>query len=74
MGFDFVGKYDAIKTQELIVYTIVDNRKVTVQFQTEGGKTLITETFEAETENPIAMQQEGWQMILNNFKKYVTAN
>ena len=29
------------------------------------------ETFEAETENPIEFQQQGWQAILDNFKKYV---
>ncbi len=25
---------------------------------------------EAESENPREMQQQGWQAILNNFKKY----
>jgi hypothetical protein len=29
------------------------------------------ETFEAETENPLELQREGWQTILNNFKAYV---
>jgi hypothetical protein len=27
--------------------------------------------FEPETENPVELQREGWQAILNNFKKYV---
>lgn len=27
-------------------------------------------TTRAENENPIAMQQSGWQSILDNFKKY----
>ncbi|MBM4254218.1 MAG: activator of HSP90 ATPase, partial [Deltaproteobacteria bacterium] len=27
--------------------------------------------FDAEGQNPIDMQREGWQAILNNFKKYV---
>ncbi len=35
------------------------------------GGVKVVEEFEAESENPIEMQQEGWQMILNNFKKYV---
>jgi hypothetical protein len=26
---------------------------------------------EVETENPIELQQAGWQMILDNFKKYM---
>ena len=32
----------------------------------EGGVKVVEE-FEAENENPVEMQQEGWQMILNNF-------
>jgi hypothetical protein len=32
------------------------------------------ETFEAEHVYPTEMQQNGWQAILNNFKKYVEAS
>src|SRR5690606_39841572 len=28
-------------------------------------------SFEAESSNPIEMQKEGWQAIMNNFKRYV---
>ena len=38
-------------------------------FFSEGGVKVVEE-FEAENENPVEMQQGGWQMILNNFKKY----
>jgi hypothetical protein len=27
--------------------------------------------FEPETQNPEALQQQGWQAILNNFKSYL---
>ena len=30
--------------------------------------------FEPETENPIELQQGGWQAILNNFKKFAESN
>jgi len=30
----------------------------------------VTETFEAEEQNPIEIQRAGWQAILNNFKQY----
>jgi hypothetical protein len=30
-------------------------------------------TFDAETENPVEQQQEGWQSILENFRKHVEA-
>ena len=70
MGFDFSGTYDTIKRNELIEYTADDNRKVKISFSDADDKTKIIEVFEAENENPIAMQQSGWQSILNNFKEY----
>ncbi len=73
-SFDFEYTYTKIKTNELIEYTIADGRKVWINFTTEGDKVNVVETFEAESENPIEMQQGGWQAILNNFKKYVEQN
>ncbi|WP_369699885.1 SRPBCC domain-containing protein [Flavobacterium sp. AED] len=64
MGFDFSGTYDNIKQNELIEYTADDNRKVTVHFSNVADKTKVIEIFEAENENPIAMQQSGWQSII----------
>jgi uncharacterized protein YndB with AHSA1/START domain len=69
-GFDFWGIYTQIITNELIEYTMGDDRKAKVIFQYENGITNITTLFEAEDENPKEMQQFGWQAILNNFKKY----
>jgi hypothetical protein len=31
----------------------------------------VVETFEAESENSVELQRQGWQAILDNFKKYV---
>jgi len=73
-GFDFWGVYDKIKTNELIEYTLGDDRKVGIHFTANGDETKLVETFEAESENPIEMQQGGWQAILDNFKKYTEAN
>lgn len=70
-GFDFNGIYDEIKTKELISYTMEDGRKASILFSENGNETIVTETFEAENENPIDMQRAGWQAILDNFKKYV---
>lgn len=33
----------------------------------------VTETFDAENENPVEMQRGGWQAILDNFKAYAEA-
>jgi uncharacterized protein YndB with AHSA1/START domain len=73
-GFDFEGKYDEVKTNQLIEYTIADGRKVTIVFSDWGDETRIVETFEAEEENSIDMQREGWQSILDNFTRYVEKN
>ena len=69
-GFDFEGVYDEIIPEKYIEYTLGDSRKVKIKFTSEGNTTIIDETFEAESENPVEMQQMGWQMILNNFKRY----
>jgi len=70
MGFDFGGTYDEVNAMKLISYTLDDGRKVEITFATEGDTTKITEIFEAENTNSIAMQREGWQAILDSFKKY----
>ena len=73
-GFDFGGMYDEVITNKLIAYTMGDGRKAKITFESNGTETKVTETFEAESENPIEMQRGGWQAILNNFKKYTEAN
>lgn len=69
-GFDFGGTYDDIKTNKLIAYTMDDGRTSVISFEPKGNETSIVQTFEAETENTIELQQFGWQAIMNNFKKY----
>ena len=69
-GFDFGGTYTEVKPQQRFAYTIGDGRKVSVDFAKDGNGTKVTETFEAETENPLEMQRHGWQGILDRFKAY----
>ena len=73
-GFDFKGVYNKVNINELIEYTIDDRRKVIINFSTLDGKTEIVETFEAENVNSFDMQRDGWQAILDNFKKVVENN
>ena len=70
MGFDFWGIYDVIEENKYIEYTMGDGRKVQIHFSEEGENTTITEDFEPESQNPLEMQQMGWQAIMDNFKKY----
>lgn len=71
MGFDFGGTYTEVVPNEHIAYTIGDGRRVEILFQNEGNNIKIIETFEAEDTNPIEMQKDGWQAILDRFKTYV---
>lgn len=70
-GFDFEGIYDEVKTHELIAYTMGDGRTVRIVFTPLGDKTLVSETFDPESENSEELQRNGWQSILDSFKKYV---
>ena len=69
-GFDFEGIYSEVKPNKSLSYKFSDGRRVSVIFNEKDNNTLIKESFEAENQNSRQMQQEGWQAILNNFKKY----
>lgn len=74
-GFDFSGTYTAVTPNEHLAYLMDgdDKRNITIQFESNGDTTTITETFDMENENPEEMQRAGWQSILDNFKKHVEA-
>jgi uncharacterized protein YndB with AHSA1/START domain len=69
-GFDFSGKYDKVITNQLIEYTLADNRRTINLFIANGNETTIIETFDPETKTPLDIQKEFCQNVLNNFKKY----
>jgi uncharacterized protein YndB with AHSA1/START domain len=70
-GFDFTGAYTKVEPLKQISYTLDDGRKVQTSFVSMGNVTMVKETFEAEETNTAEMQRNGWQSILDNFKKYV---
>ncbi len=74
MSFDFIGVYSKVEPHRQIEYMLEDGRTVQIYFAAEGDKITVTENFQAEQMHPIAMQQTGWQAILDNFKKYVEAS
>lgn len=69
-SFDFGGVYTTVADCSRIEYTLGDGRKVSIHFTGEDDVTSITETFDAENQNPPEMQQAGWQAILDRFKQY----
>ena len=73
-GFDFEAVYDEVIPLKTITYTLEDGRVSSTDFEDLGGTTKVTTVFDAEMENPIDMQRDGWQAILENFKKYTEAS
>lgn len=73
-AFDFAGTYTEIVPNQKIVSQMDDGRMISVTFEQLGSdNTRVIETFEAENENSLELQRDGWQAILENFKK-VTSN
>ncbi|RRQ50462.1 activator of HSP90 ATPase [Maribacter algicola] len=72
-GFDFDAVYTKIDKGQNFTYEF-GGRYATVDFKETGGQTEVTITFDPETENSIELQRNGWQAILNNFKKYSETN
>ena len=72
-GFDFEGTYTRVVPNKIIAYRMSDGREVTVEFAERPGGVQVTETFDPETENTPELQRQGWQAILDNFKRHVEA-
>lgn len=68
-SFDFAGTYLVIHHLKKIHYRLEDGRNVYVIFEEKEGKTYIEEIFDPENMNPHEMQRQGWQAILDNFKR-----
>jgi uncharacterized protein YndB with AHSA1/START domain len=69
-GFDLEATYDSLEPGKSFAYTMADGRPVQLTMQALGNTTEVSIMFEAENQNPIELQRDGWQAILNNYKKY----
>lgn len=71
-GFDIVGTYTEVIPKEKLAYTMEDGRTVAIGFnELETGEVQIVQEFEMESTNTEELQRNGWQSILDNFKKHV---
>lgn len=70
-GFDFWGVYDVVEPYRVLNSTLGDDRKVFVTFEPVAAGTRIVETFETEDENSAERQREGWQAIMDCYRRYV---
>ncbi|RVU24107.1 hypothetical protein EOJ36_09265 [Sandaracinomonas limnophila] len=72
--FDFWGTFQEIEKEKYIKILLGDGREMEVFFHQNVNRTEVSEVFDPENQNPHEMQQQGWQSILNQFKKYVVEN
>ena len=70
MGFDFAGTYTDVVEHERLAYAFGD-RSAEVLFRPVSGGTTVRVTFDSESTHSIEQQRQGWQAILDNFKRYV---
>lgn len=69
--FDFEGIYTKVIPMSHIAYAMEDGRQVTVDFIEKGDMTEVVVDFDAEGENKLELQRQGWQSILDQFKNHV---
>jgi uncharacterized protein YndB with AHSA1/START domain len=72
-GFDFAGTYTNVVEHKLIESTF-GGRILLVEFITGQDGVTVRETFDPESTHSVEQQRQGWQAILNNFKKHVESN
>jgi uncharacterized protein YndB with AHSA1/START domain len=76
-SFDFNGIYTAVEENKLIEYDMEKAaneevaRHVKIEFSEMPEGVKIVQTFDPENENSEEMQRNGWQVILDNFKKHI---
>jgi uncharacterized protein YndB with AHSA1/START domain len=71
-GFDFAGTYTRIVPERLIEYDFGD-RQARVEFVEGPTGVTVRVAFDAEETHSIEQQREGWQAILERFRRHVEA-
>ncbi|WP_346837063.1 SRPBCC family protein [Microbulbifer sp. SAOS-129_SWC] len=69
MGFDFEGTYTKVVEHSLLEYTFGE-RTAQVEF-IDGDSVTVRVSFDSEDSHSIEQQRDGWQSILDSFKRYV---
>jgi len=70
MGFDFAGTYTKV-VEHKVIESAFGDRTLLVEFIPSHDGVTVRETFDAETTHSVEQQRDGWQAILDNFKKHV---
>ena len=70
MGFDFAGTYTEIVEHERIDYSFGD-RTAQVEFAETPKGVKVRVTFDSESTHSVEQQRQGWQAILDSFRRHV---
>lgn len=70
-GFDFEAVYEALDPHRALTLRMDDGRRAHTTFDGEPDGTRVTTTFDPESSNPVEMQRDGWQAILDSYAAYV---
>lgn len=73
-GFDFEGVFTEVVPLAKIKYVFMDQREAEITFTDSTEGTLVQIVFDAENENSLELQEDGWQSILNNYKSHIEKN
>ncbi len=68
-GFDFAGSYTKVEPNKLLEYSFGD-RVAQVDFSALANGIRVRVEFDTEETHSIEQQRQGWQAILDNFKRY----
>jgi len=71
-GFDFAGTYTRIVPEQLIEYSFGE-RSAVVEFLPGTAGVTVRVTFDPETTHSASQQRDGWQAILNSFRRHLEA-
>ncbi|PTN09788.1 SRPBCC domain-containing protein [Mangrovibacterium marinum] len=71
MQFYHEGLFTEVTPRKRLKYETTDGRKVSVYFQETNKHTTVVESFETDSLNPPEVQQQGWQAILDSFKRFM---
>lgn len=71
-GFDFEGTYTKVVPHQRLHYEF-GGRNAVVEFKNVAGGVEVVVSFDSEESHSREQQREGWQAILNNFKRHVEA-
>ena len=71
VGFDFTGVYEEVDAPHALTLRLDDGRRARTTFVAEAGDTRVTTVFDPEATNPVELQRDGWQAILEGFAAHV---